>query len=110
MQDPADTVTAELPLARKRGRPSTGKALTAAERKRIQRAREDAKLNEAFSTRDGLKALSTGHLLTELGRCMSGGYALQAQAILDEVQSRMPDVKKGGPRRSETPPKERSFS
>ena len=39
MQDPADNVTAELPLARKRGRPSTGSAKNAADRKAEQRQR-----------------------------------------------------------------------
>ena len=89
MQDPADTVTAELPLARKRGRPATGQAMTAAERKRLQRAREDAKLNQAFRKTDGLKELSTGQLLTGLGSCITGGYAALAQGIMNELQSRV---------------------
>lgn len=41
MKDAADHLTAELfPAPKKRGRPATGKAMTAAERKRAQRARD----------------------------------------------------------------------
>lgn len=41
MKDAADNMTAELiPMPKKRGRPATGKAMTAAERKRAQRARD----------------------------------------------------------------------
>ena len=89
MKDPADTVTAEPPLARKRGRPSTGQAKTAAERKRLQRARETEKIKQAFSKQDGLKELSNSQLLTELGCCITGGYAALAQSIIDELQSRV---------------------
>lgn len=41
MKDPADTVTANLfPSPKGRGRPKTGKAMTPAERKAAQRARD----------------------------------------------------------------------
>lgn len=41
MKDQHDTVTGELiPAAKKRGRPATGKAMTAAQRKAAQRARD----------------------------------------------------------------------
>lgn len=89
MQDPADTVTADLPLERKRGRPATGKAMTAAERKRAQRARQDEKVSDALNKKDGLKELSTALLLDELGHCIAGRYAYTAQSILDELQSRV---------------------
>lgn len=39
MKDPADTVTHELPIKPKRGRPATGSSKNAAERKAAQRKR-----------------------------------------------------------------------
>lgn len=42
MKDHTDIVTLELPLPLRRGRPSTGEAMTPAQRKRAQRARDRA--------------------------------------------------------------------
>lgn len=45
MKDPADTFTADLmPSPKGRGRPKTGKAMTPAERKAAQRARDKEKV------------------------------------------------------------------
>lgn len=46
MKDAADNLTAELfPAPKKRGRPTTGKAMTPAQRKAAQRARDSANLD-----------------------------------------------------------------
>ena len=51
MKDPADTVNADLiPSPKGRGRPKTGKAMTPAERKAAQRARDKAKVWDLAST------------------------------------------------------------
>lgn len=50
MKHELDTSTLELlPLPKRRGRPSTGKALTAAQRKRAQRERDDQLLSDVLA-------------------------------------------------------------
>lgn len=83
MQDPADTVTAELPLARKRGRPSTGDAMTPAQRKRAQRARD-----RAASMTDDYTNCTNERLLRELGFAVTHGLCYLSQAIARELQYR----------------------
>lgn len=83
MQDPADTVTAELPLARKRGRPSTGDAMTPAQRKRAQRARD-----RAASRADDYGNCSTERLLRDLGYAAVHAMPFTVQAIARELQYR----------------------
>jgi hypothetical protein len=83
MQDPADTVTAELPLARKRGRPSTGEAMTPAQRKRAQRARD-----RAASRHDDYGNCSTERLLRDLGYAAVHAMPFTVQAIARELQYR----------------------
>lgn len=87
MQDPADTVTAELPLARKRGRPSTGEALTPAQRKRAQRARD-----RAASRTDDYTSCTTERLLRDLGYAVAHGMPYIAQAIAAELHARAQSV------------------
>lgn len=49
MKAPADTFTADLiPSPKRRGRPKTGKAMTPAERKAAQRARDREKYGELY--------------------------------------------------------------
>lgn len=49
MKDPADTITADLiPSPKKRGRPASGKAMTPAQRKAAQRARDREKYGELY--------------------------------------------------------------
>lgn len=51
MKDPADTCTADLlPSPKGRGRPKTGKAMTPAERKAAQRARDRATVWDLATT------------------------------------------------------------
>lgn len=51
MKDPADTITADLiPSPKGRGRPKTAKAMTPAERKAAQRARDKEKAWDLAST------------------------------------------------------------
>ena len=87
MEDHTDTVTHELPLPRRRGRPSTGEALTPAQRKRAQRARD----REASST-DDYASCTTERLLRELGFAVVHGLCFIAQAVASELQSRAQSV------------------
>ena len=90
MQDPADTVTAELPLARKRGRPSTGEAMTPAQRKRAQRARD-----RSASRTDDYTSCTTERLLRDLGYAVAHGLPYIAQAIAAELFARAQSVYNG---------------
>ena len=83
MQDPADTVTAELPLARKRGRPSTGDAMTPAQRKRAQRSRD-----RSASRVDDYASCTTERLLRDLGYAVAHGMMYTAQGIAAELHNR----------------------
>lgn len=83
MKDPIDTVTAELPLPRRRGRPSTGEALTAAQRKRAQRARD-----RSASRTDDYASCTTERLLRDLGYFVTNGMPYIAKAIASELQAR----------------------
>ena len=87
MKDPIDTVTAELPLARRRGRPSTGEAMTQAQRKRAQRARD-----RAAAMTDDYTSCTTERLLRELGFCVAHGLCLTAQTVASELQARAQSV------------------
>lgn len=87
MKDCADTVTHELPLPRRRGRPSTGEAMTPAQRKRAQRARD-----RAASMTDDYTSCTTERLLRELGFAVAHGLCLIAQAVASELQARAQSV------------------
>lgn len=88
MKDQADTVSLELPLARRRGRPSTGEAMTPAQRKMAQRARD----RSAFATGD-YSSCSTESLLRELGFCVADGLCYLSQVIARELQVRAQSVR-----------------
>lgn len=68
MKDPADTQTTEMhqPPKKKRGRPSTGSARTAAERKRAQRKRDEARFRQVPS--DHASVTVTG-MLERIAAC-----------------------------------------
>lgn len=87
MKDPIDTVTAELPLSRRRGRPSTGEALTPAQRKRAQRSRD-----RAASRTDDYTSCTTERLLRDLGYAVVHGMPYIAQAIVSELHARAQSV------------------
>lgn len=87
LKDHTDTVTRELPLPRRRGRPSTGEAMTPAQRKRAQRARD-----RAASMSDDWTSCTTERLLRELGLCVSFGLCLTAQAVVSELLARAQSV------------------
>lgn len=76
MKDPVDTVTVELKLAHRRGRPSTGQAMSAAERKREQRRRD----REA-SAHDDYANCTTQRLLRDLGQAVDSGLVDLAKRI-----------------------------
>lgn len=83
MKDLADTVTHELPLPRRRGRPSTGEAMTPAQRKREQRARD-----RAASRADDYGNCTTERLLRDLGHAVAHAMPFTVQAIATELQYR----------------------
>lgn len=87
MKDPIDTVTNELPLPRRRGRPSTGEAMTPAQRKRAQRARD-----RASSRTDDYSNCTTERLLRDLGYAVVHGLPYIAQAIASELHARAQSV------------------
>ena len=84
MQDPADTVTAELPLARKRGRPATGTAKSAAERKAEQRQRAVKR----FMNGDELDTFTTAMLCEMLPGMVKEGLPNCVGAIAEELTRR----------------------
>ena len=79
MKDPTDTKTADLPLPKKRGRPSTGAARTAAQRKQAQRERDRA----AVLYPDEANSVTVTGLVEAIGR-----YAGRGNADLVEVLAR----------------------
>lgn len=87
MKDHTDTLTHELPLPRRRGRPSTGVAMTPAQRKRAQRARD-----RAASIIDDYTSCTTERLLRELGFAVAHGLCFLAQTVASELQARAESV------------------
>lgn len=91
MKDTADKLTAELiEPAKKRGRPATGKAMTAAERKRAQRERD----RHAFTAIEGESGkkepqdMSVTALIENLQHAVSKGWAIDARELADELVKR----------------------
>lgn len=84
MQDPADNVTAELPLARKRGRPETGTAKSAAERKAEQRQRAVKR----FMNGDELDTFTTAMLCEMLPGMVKEGFPVCVETIAEELTKR----------------------
>lgn len=86
MIDKTDTQTLDAFPAKKRGRPSTGKALTAAERKRAQRARDMKKIVGEKSP-DYASATLTA-LLEQLPYLIANKRTSQVKAITAEINKR----------------------
>lgn len=84
MQDPADTVTHELPLKPKRGRPSTGSAKSAAERKAEQRQRAV----KSFHDGADLGKFTTAMLCEMLPGMVKEGLPNCVSVIADELTRR----------------------
>lgn len=91
MKDTADKLTADLiEPAKKRGRPATGKALTAAERKRRQRERDRHSFT-AIEGENGSQApheMSMSALIENLSYAVSRGWAIDARKLADELVKR----------------------
>ncbi|MES2092122.1 MAG: hypothetical protein V4532_19390, partial [Pseudomonadota bacterium] len=88
MRDPADTVTAELVLPAKRGRPPTGQAKTAAQRKRDQRFRDRHELSAAFDDPAKMVDMPTSSLCDALAVYVSRGHPALAGHIMAELARR----------------------
>jgi CRP-like cAMP-binding protein len=88
MKDQADTVTLDLPLSSKRGRPSTGHALTPAERKRAQRKRDRHVMGEAFSDHARIAEIPTTSLCEALACYVSSGFPRLASVVMTELARR----------------------
>lgn len=70
---------------KKRGRPSTGKAMTSAERQ--QKRRRDA-MRAVWATGSDLTTLSTTGLMEEFAGAVRGGYSSIAKALASELLRR----------------------
>lgn len=88
MKDPLDTVTHELPIKAKRGRPPTGTAKSAAERKREQRLRDRHAAREV-----DLTSMTTTALATELAWFASNGHVASAEKYAAELVRRAKEAK-----------------
>lgn len=89
MKDAAATKTMDMiSTEKKRGRPATGQAKTAAERKREQRRRDSQKISGAFRNQVEWSTISTGALCEELQKCTEGGFPGLTTAIIKELAKR----------------------
>lgn len=84
-KQPEDTKTPDLlGEPKRRGRPATGKAMTAAERKRAQRERD----REAFWKCTPAGEMSTTGLLESLAYAVHRGLSIDAKEIAAELVKR----------------------
>jgi hypothetical protein len=88
MKDQADTITLDLPLSSKRGRPSTGHALTPAERKRAQRKRDRHVMFESFGDPARIAEISTSSLCEALAVYVSTGFPRVVAVVMRELARR----------------------
>lgn len=89
MKDAADNKTPDMiDTAKKRGRPATGKAKTAAERKRAQRKRDRHNMSGAFRNKVDWETITTSALCDELRNCTEGGFPSLTAAIMKELAKR----------------------
>lgn len=84
MKDPMDTVTHELPLKAKRGRPATGTAKSAAQRKAEQRQRAFKR----FQNGDDLDTFTTAMLCEMLPGMVKEGLHHCVVTIAEELTKR----------------------
>lgn len=88
-RDTKDNSTLSLiPDVKKRGRPSTGNALSAAERKRRQRNRDSELLVKAFSDNADLSLVNTVSLIEHLQRYVANGNLTLAKDVTTELLKR----------------------
>ena len=83
MIDKADKKTRDL-LGKKRGRPATGQAMTAAERKRQQRARA----KKLLTTPGDLKSLPTSSLVELVAKMVAEGMPENLKQVQRELLAR----------------------
>lgn len=89
MEDAANNKTLDtIEPAKKRGRPATGQAKSAAERKREQRKRDRHKISGAFGNKVDWSTITTSALCDELRNCAEGGFPSLATAIMKELAER----------------------
>lgn len=89
MKDTADNKTLDMiSAARKRGRPATGQAKPAAERKREQRKRDSHKINKAFEGKHDWSTVSIASLCEHLRQYVNHGFAGLATTIMKELAER----------------------
>lgn len=85
MKDTTDTVTADLlPTPKKRGRPATGNALSAAERKRRQRERDEARVWGSEAENDGKNVTVTG-MIEQFAHAIAEGYPAIARDLAEKL-------------------------
>lgn len=98
MKDPADTKTVDmLHQPKRRGRPPTGTAMSAAERKRKQRR---ADLNRSFShaMSDGKPVTVTG-LIEAIGRAAHAGHPSLVMQYAQQLADRISEAQAGEEKR-----------
>lgn len=84
MKDAHDTSTADMhPTPPRRGRPPTGKAKSAAQRKREQRRRDATNPVQEWSMERLLQAISTAVQAGDVGRLAAGCAELKRRALLN---------------------------
>lgn len=74
-----------LPKQAKRGRPTSGKAMSAAERKRAQRAKDKTML---WHKSNAITDVTTEGLLLGLAECVKGGNLAVLEQITAELKAR----------------------
>lgn len=88
MKDAADTNTMDmLSTEKKRGRPKTGTAKTAAQRKREQRIRDRHAISKGLRGAE-LTEASTRALCEELSTCIEHGYGSLTATLMEELAKR----------------------
>lgn len=81
MKDAHDTSTADMhPTPPRRGRPPTGKAKSAAQRKREQRERDRTRPVEEWTLETLLQAVATATQAGDVGRLAAGCAELKRRA------------------------------
>ena len=90
MEDAANNKTLDtIEPAKKRGRPTTGQAKSAAERKREQRKRDRHNISGAFGNKVDWSTITTTALCDELRNCTESGFPSLAAAIMKELAERV---------------------
>lgn len=88
MIDSLDKSTNDIFGKKKPGRPSTGKAMTPAERKRVQRAKALYDFREALEGKKLMSDISMTALIHELQKCIQFGLVDDVKKINSELLRR----------------------